>query len=121
MPPRKNTPVAPVIAPKIFSNTDEIDRAITKLQRRIGESPRASIMSDLLGKIRDAIFGNPAALFFFVLAVIAEYNNYQRGHELTQVCELLSYPDVAVANPKTALGKVATICSDRLSDNGPDD
>jgi hypothetical protein len=78
-------------------------------------------MSDLLGKIRDALVANPAALFFFVLAVVAEYNNYQRGHELTQVCELLSYPDVTVANPKTALGKVATICSDRLSDNGPDD
>jgi hypothetical protein len=78
-------------------------------------------MNGLLGKIRDALFANPVALFFFVLAVIAEYNNYQRGHELTQVCDLLSYPDVTVANPKTALGKVATICSDRLLDNDPDD
>jgi hypothetical protein len=78
-------------------------------------------MNNLLFRIRDAIFANPVALFFFVLAVIAEYNNYQRGHELTQVCELLSYPDVTVANSKTALGKVATICSERLSDDGPDD
>ena len=35
MPPRKTTPVAPTIEPKIFSNDDEIDRAITKLQRRV--------------------------------------------------------------------------------------
>jgi hypothetical protein len=78
-----------------------------------------SIVSDLFGKIRAIC--EPHGVFFFVLAVIAEYNNYQRGHELTEVCELLSYPDVTVANPKTALAKVATICSDRLSDNAPDD
>ena len=35
MPPRKTAPVAPTIEPKIFSNDDEIDRAITKLQRRV--------------------------------------------------------------------------------------
>jgi hypothetical protein len=78
-------------------------------------------MGNLLGKIRDAIFANPAALFFFAAFLIAEYGNYQRGRELTQMCELLSYPDVMVANPKTGLGKVAEFCFDRLSDNGPDD
>jgi uncharacterized protein (TIGR02391 family) len=37
MPPRKSTPTAQTIEPRIFSNTDEIDRAIVKLQRRIKE------------------------------------------------------------------------------------
>jgi hypothetical protein len=78
-------------------------------------------MRRLLDKIRDAIFANPLALLFFVFAAIAEYGNYQRGRELTQLCELLSYPDVTVSNPKTVMGKVATICSERLSDDGPDD
>ncbi len=78
-------------------------------------------MGQLLNKIRDAIFANPLALMFFVLAVLAEYSNYKRGNELTQMCELLSYPDVMVANPKTGLGKIAEFCSDRLSDNGSDD
>jgi hypothetical protein len=34
---RKSVPPAPVIEPKIFNNVDEINRAITKLERRINE------------------------------------------------------------------------------------
>jgi hypothetical protein len=78
-------------------------------------------MGKLLEKIRDAVFSNPLALFFFVLFVVAEYNNYRRGHELTQMCELLNYPDAMEANPKTGLGKIAEYCSNRLSDDSPDD
>jgi hypothetical protein len=33
----RKTPSVPEIEPKIFSNTDEIDRAITKLRRRVVE------------------------------------------------------------------------------------
>jgi uncharacterized protein (TIGR02391 family) len=37
---RKSLPPAPVIEPKIFNNVDEINRAITKLERRIKEIER---------------------------------------------------------------------------------
>jgi hypothetical protein len=78
-------------------------------------------MRRLQDRIRDAIFANPLAVVFFALAVIAEYSNYQRGREITQLCELLSYPDVMAANPKTGLGKLVNFCSERLSDDGPDE
>ena len=48
MPPRKNTPATPAIAPKIFSNTDEIDRAITKLQRRVKEIAETNLLEAAL-------------------------------------------------------------------------
>jgi hypothetical protein len=60
-------------------------------------------------------------VLFFALAVIAECSNYQRGRDMTQLCELLSYPDVMTANPKTGLGKLANLCTDRLSDDDPDE
>jgi uncharacterized protein (TIGR02391 family) len=45
MPPRK-TPSVPEFGPKIFSNTDEIDRAISKLQRRIKEIEEIDFVAD---------------------------------------------------------------------------
>jgi hypothetical protein len=81
---------------------------------------RGRHVSKLLDRIRDAIFANPIAWFFFLLAVMAEYGNYQRGHELTQVCEILPLPDVTSFSPKTAKEKAERICLDRLSDDGSD-
>jgi hypothetical protein len=78
-------------------------------------------MGRLLDKIRDAIFANPLAVLFFAVAVYAVYSNHQRGREMRQLCEMLSYPDVMVANPKTGLEKLANFYSKRLSDDGPDD
>lgn len=66
-------------------------------------------------------YANPLAVLFFAVAVYAVYSNYQRGREMRQLCEILSYPDVMVANPKTGLGKLANLCSERLSDDGPDE
>jgi hypothetical protein len=74
-------------------------------------------MSKLLDRMRDAIFANPVAWFFFLLAAVAEYGNYQRGHELTQVCEILPLPGVTLFSPKTAKEKAERICLDRLSDD----
>jgi hypothetical protein len=72
-------------------------------------------------RLRDAIVANPLTALLFVAFLIAEYGNCKRGRELTQLCELFSYPDVTFANPKTGLGKLANLCNDRLSNDGPDE
>jgi hypothetical protein len=77
-------------------------------------------MSKALDRIRAAIFSNPLAWLFFVLAAVAVYGNYQRGHELTQVCEVLLLPEVTLSGPKTAKEKAERICLDRLSVDGSD-
>jgi len=38
--------------------------------------------------IRDKITSNPLAILFFVLFLFAEYWNYQKGVQLTEVCNL---------------------------------
>ncbi len=58
-------------------------------------------MGKLLDRFRESISANPIAWFFFLLFALAEYGNYQRGHELTQVCEILPLPEGTSSGPKT--------------------
>jgi hypothetical protein len=69
------------------------------------------------GKLRDWIMTNPVAWFLFVLLVIAEYGNYQRGKELTRVCELSGPHDVFIEHPRTDRQELDNICINRLSDD----
>ena len=60
-----------------------------------------------------SISGNPAAWVFFVLFAIAEHANYQRGSELTRVCELTGPHTASYARPINAQEEIDTICASR--------
>jgi hypothetical protein len=67
-------------------------------------------------RIRDWISGllqNPLAWIFFILFLMAEYWNYERGAQLDTVCEAIPFADILPFNPKTDLEKAQVICDDR--------
>ncbi|MGA7386483.1 MAG: hypothetical protein WBW99_00945 [Pseudolabrys sp.] len=63
--------------------------------------------------IRDRILQNPIALIFFVLFLMAEYWNYEKGTQLDTVCEAIPEPIVLHLNPKNAQEKAELICDPR--------
>jgi hypothetical protein len=67
----------------------------------------------LLNRIRDGIIKNPVVWMLVALLAVAEHGNYERGRELTRVCELLGPHDVAVGTPRTAKEEIDNICISR--------
>ena len=66
---------------------------------------------NFIDKIREGFFRNPIAWVLLGMFLIAEYGNYQRGRDLTRVCELTG------AAHDTRKSELSTICSSRLSDD----
>jgi hypothetical protein len=64
-----------------------------------------------------SIAGNPAAWIFFVLFLIVEHANYQRGTELARVCELIGPHTASYGHPQNAREEIDTICAGRESDD----
>lgn len=66
---------------------------------------------------------NPLAWLGLAAFLFAEYNLYQRGSELTQVCLLVSNYvdfDTVPSRPETESDKAAKICRDRFAEPEPD-
>jgi hypothetical protein len=76
-----------------------------------------SPMNSWTDKIREGLLKNPFAWILFVLLVIAEYGNYQRGKELDHVCELTGPHDVGFVSPKNDKEELDTICISRQPDD----
>lgn len=58
-------------------------------------------LSHLTDELRASAIANPLTWFLFVLLLIAEYNNYQKGVEIQRICELLGAYDFAVSPSRT--------------------
>ena len=69
--------------------------------------------------IREGLSHNPLAwpLALSVTAfAIAEFGNYERGRDLTRVCELTGPHDVISLHPKTDREEIDSICAARLAE-----
>jgi hypothetical protein len=65
-----------------------------------------------------AIFkANPLAWVLAALLAAVEFANYQRGAELTRVCELTSPHDFSYDHPATNKQELDTICAGRWGDD----
>lgn len=62
---------------------------------------------------------NPWAWVFFVLFIIAERGNWQRGHDLTRVCSLMPHGLATSSNPVTPQQIIDMICADREAPDEP--
>lgn len=74
-------------------------------------------MQHLVERFKESVLRNPFAWVLFGMFVIAEYGNWQRGVELSRVCDLLGEHDVSVSNPRTARQEIDNICINRWSDD----
>jgi hypothetical protein len=80
-----------------------------------------SWLREHVGALREHAIRNPLVWLLLALFVIAEYNNYQRGKELSAVCDVLPYADALPARPRTDLEKAQAICENRQYDQFNDD
>jgi hypothetical protein len=56
-------------------------------------------------------------IFLAILLAFAVYGNYERGTELSRVCELIGPHDVWVEKPRTVREEIDKICISRMPDD----
>lgn len=64
-------------------------------------------------KIAESFEKNPLAWIFFVLFLLAEFWNYQKGVQLDKVCEGFPETTVIHEHPPTPLEEAKNICDGR--------
>jgi hypothetical protein len=70
-------------------------------------------MQRFLSWLNASFVRNPGIWILFGLLLIAEYGNWQRGEELSRLCELLGDHDISVGHPRTAREEIDNICISR--------
>ena len=66
-------------------------------------------------RLQASLERNPVAWLALALFLFAEYNLYQRGHQLTVVCEYVASLGMLAVDPVKS-ERALRICSDRLAD-----
>ena len=72
-------------------------------------------MSRLTTWFSESFVRNPAVWLLLGAFLLAEWGNWNRGAELSRVCQLLGDHDVSVAHPRTAKQEIDNICINRQS------
>lgn len=73
-------------------------------------------MQRFVSQFRESIVENPITWALVALLTLAIYGNYQRGRELSRICDLLGPHDIRVSNPRTPQEEIDNICISRQSD-----
>jgi hypothetical protein len=72
----------------------------------------------MLARFSQNLAKNPAVWILLGLFLIAEYGNWQRGAELTRLCDLLGNPDGLARHQTAAYREIVKICQSRQPDDG---
>lgn len=70
----------------------------------------------LLEKIRASFVAHPITWCLAVLLVLMGYRNYQRGRDLSHLCDVVGNHIIAVAHARTLQQEIERVCLDREPD-----
>ena len=78
--------------------------------------PTGAARMRLLERIRASFLGHPVAWCLAVLLVLMGYRNYQRGRDLSHLCDVVGSHIITVAHARTLQQEIERVCLDREPD-----